>query len=167
MYNIKSVKLMGGAETQRYTCSLFRGSRKVALVHNTGDGKCLMFSWRDKDTMKAVYRGRDWHGTEFTLKMTPEEKRLKGFCDNCPPHVEKGVAMDMTPDLLLNIMVCRYESNRQLKGLCREGIVYRLIGDEPGKWRIIHKTYSRSTILPFLLSVSDTLEEIANTRFTD
>jgi hypothetical protein len=135
---LKNVKIAAFAseETTCFQAALWIDGKKAATVSNEGRGGCNTFRFQDRAL----------------------EQQFHEYCRTQPPlpdpHFENG--LPMSSDLFVSLLLEDYEEAKKLKQWCKTKTVFRLIGDEPGSWRI--------TALRFSPAVKARLEKLYPTK---
>jgi len=159
-YEVKNVKSFRGREGYGFNASLYRDGKRVAHVDDEGNGGCYRYHWLDWEAGR-VEIPTTVNGKDFMLKVTREQKAFM-------EHVKAaGKYGDFEPeDSCVAELVDEYEANKQYKKWCKKSIVFRLKGDEEGKWRMLRAKYGDKRAVQFLKDkYGDKLEEILNERF--
>ncbi len=77
-YSVKSVKTFDGMEETGFNANLYRGSKKIASVIDSGDGGETNVRWLDHGSGGVVISGRNFSGGVHVFRGTPEEKNTRG-----------------------------------------------------------------------------------------
>jgi hypothetical protein len=137
-YELKGLKTFRGIEGNGYNVSVYRNGEKAFMVIEDGSGGCCHFEGDRKEI------------EEF--KKYAKEKDPSGY--------EQA-------DLEMARMVDLELENRKFNIWCKNSTVFRLVGDEEGKWRMLGVKYGVSAKMWIETKYKGKVEEIVNERFQE
>jgi len=146
---LKNVKIAQqlSEETTAFTATVHVNGKRTAIAKNHGHGGSNVYDILDRDRWDALEAHVE------TLPPLPNE-----FLPNGLP---------MSVDLFVEELLLQWEQDVQLKRWCRKDLVYRLKGDEKGRWRLMpHRNDVVAAIEYIKNERGEKLEEIANERFS-
>lgn len=162
-FHVKNVKTFQGMEGPGYNCTLYLGKRRVAHAIDSGDGGDILLRWIDR-SKRLPYETEDWEGRPVTVRLYPDELSYRRFCDAQPPRELEGMSLKVDMGWMTSILVDRYEEARQLRRWCKDKTLFRLRGDDPGKWRVLDQKFQPALAVGLAIRHSHDLEEVANER---
>lgn len=111
---VKNVKTFFGMEGQGFNCALYLHNRKVAKVIDDARGGIFLYEWKDSQA----------------------ESILNAYCAAQPTvrSEEHDFEYSLTPDIFVDDLVTEFLEIKQLKGWCRNRIVWREEGQEEGAY---------------------------------
>jgi len=114
-YEIRSVRTFMGHEGHGFNAVLLRKGRKIADVHDMADGGCYSYYFKDEKERELFFG-----------------------------HARKQAAVNSIEpwDTLVAEMVDAHLADRKLRKMCRNRTVFRLQGDEEGRYRTLDAGYS-------------------------
>lgn len=105
LYGARSIKSTMGPEGPGFTCSIFRGSKRVAEVADFGNRGPIRWNWLDRNSPAEVIE-LNYKDEEVKLKGTREEAMFSLFCRQQPKYrmggSEYSVSMDVMAENLVN-----------------------------------------------------------------
>ena len=116
MYTIKSLKTWATDDGGDYQCTVYLDGKKLAYVHNDGNGGCLNIKYFD-----AV-----------------GEKTLSNHVAALPPMIYDGETLEYDADIFIEELVSAYEVEKKIVKAKKKGIVFRLLSDEKLTFRTIN-----------------------------
>lgn len=113
LYTVKGVKTFVGMEGHGYNASLYRDGKLVAFVIDDASGGPLQVEWKDHAAERLTVQTKDYKGSPWTVKMTPEEKMLHDHVSTMPPRTcewtdsetGKPAVMTVTSDIFIEDLV--------------------------------------------------------------
>jgi len=129
-FSIKNLKSCNGRDGIAWSCTLYRGRRKIGYVRNSGCGG---------DTMI------DWEGGGVTFDANTEDAQAlrDHVATLLPRHIaELNRDLPWDSDLFIGVLADDFESTRKLKRHCKNKTLFRIDGDEEGMWRTLSVPFS-------------------------
>lgn len=134
---IKSFKTWSTNDGGGYQFNLYKDGKKIAFVHNDGNGGEIQIDWLDEGAKKSII--------EYVKSLS---------------KIELGdVTIDSTVGILMDDLVNKHEWEKKLARHRKQGILFRLLSDPKESFRTIKtldmdrakayldKTYPNSYIL--------------------
>jgi hypothetical protein len=112
---IKGLKTWSTYDGGGYQYNLYRNKKKVAFVHNQGDGGCLQVEWFDPQV----------------------KEEIKGFVVTLPDWQAEGYSGKMTLDIFLEELVSDYEYQKVLAKHRKKGVLFRFLTDPVESFRTL------------------------------
>ena len=136
MYTIKNVKSFRGMEGHGFNATLYRDKKRVCLVMDSAQGAEYNFEWADWKAEGVVIKGTNRLGTEYSYKVTPEEKKFEDFLETLPKvkNCITGKLQTASADGFIAQLVDEWESRKWLKRQCRNKTLIRLPHHKEGEY---------------------------------
>lgn len=157
MYTIKGFKSINGMEGLAYNFNLCRNGKKVASVHDDGNGGPLRVYWNDITDPKEVFetsKGEQW-------RMTPEQHLLfKQLSEDEPiesPYIHE--------ETFIAKLVDQYLNEKHEKQLCKKGTLVRLKGDKGNEWRLFKCKFTSMVKQELVKEFGDKIEVVLNEKY--
>jgi hypothetical protein len=143
-YHVKNTHTFNGRDGLGFTCTLYKGKKRIATVVDDGAGGEMQFQFADDNDLQP----------------------LKDFVSGLPHLPQEGSipALPMNIDLFVAALVDDHESEKRLKRLCKTKTLYRLKGDEDGTYRSLLHPWDDKAKKHLHDMYGDDLEEVANER---
>jgi len=165
MYTIKNVKSFRGMEGLGFNATLYRDKKRVCLVMDSAQGAEYNFEWADWKAEGVVIKGTNRLGTEYSYKVTPEEKKFEDFLETLPKvkNCITGKLQTASADGFIAQLVDEWESRKWLKRQCRNKTLFTTPDCDECEYRTIKFKFGpsvRDHIMakyPKAIIVNDTL----------
>lgn len=112
---IKGLKTWATEDGGGYQFNLYLNTKKVAWVHNAGDGGEMQIDWFDKNAEKAI--------TDYVKAL--------------PPYESCGFQHQQTVGILMDDLVTEYEWEKKLARYRKKGILFRFLSDPKDSFRTL------------------------------
>ncbi len=141
---VKNIKSFEASDGYAYYCAGYVNGKRAFLVENHGDGGETIFTALDPDL--------------YQLAMTYAESLPDVECEG----FENKIPSDL--DLLVCQLIDRREEDKKLRRICKTKTLFRLPGDEAGKWRVYNIKFDKTA--QNIIRYMHPNAEIANLRFS-
>lgn len=114
---IKGLKTWSTNDGGGYQYNLYKDNKKIAFVHNDGNGGCLQIEWFDDNAKQEI----------FNHVSTLPDWKIE----------EHNISGKMTIDLFLAEFLSDYEWQKKLAKHRKNGILFRFLTDSINSFRIL------------------------------
>lgn len=132
---INAVKRFPGMENQGWSCNLLLDGKKVGTATEPGTGGNLILVIPSFEHNKLIH--------EICLERYKAEGTYMELLETLEPF--DGHASEFLVETAVAAMLHQADIDRQMKGWCRDKIMFQLPGDNPEQWRSIKKKYVPET----------------------
>ena len=114
---IKGLKNWQTRDGGGYQFNLYRRGKKIAFVHEDGNGGPLQIDWFDKQS----------------------EQDIKAYAKTLPKiqMEDMDLALSVTVDIFLDDLVSEYEWEKKLNRHRKQGVLFRFLTDPEKSFRVI------------------------------
>lgn len=146
-YTLKNLKTFEGHDGMGFNATLYRGSKRVAKLHDAADGGMMSIYWEDRQEPKVPFTFVNWQKKECTINVFPEEAALRAFLKDkvftCP-YTGENHPMDI--DIYLSELVDAHRNDKRLRKLCRDHIIVRTDKSEDDEMYTFKLPYSADAL---------------------